>query len=104
MELRADAYPSYFQALNTSEVIAAHDAREDPRTREFTDSYLLPLDIGAIMDAPIHVDGVMSGVVCHEHVGSPRRWMPDEQLFAIAMANLVSQALSNQQRRQKPGA
>jgi serine/threonine protein kinase len=94
VELRADAFPSYFKALTTSEVIAAHDARQDPRTREFTDTYLDPLGIGAIMDAPIHVAGEMHGVVCHEHVGSARRWTPDEQLFAIAIANLVSQAIS----------
>ena len=46
------------------------------------------------MDAPIHVSGRLYGVVCHEHVGPPRKWMPDEQLFAIAIANLVSQAIS----------
>jgi len=92
-ELQAASFPSYFQALTTSEVIAARDARQDPRTCEFTGSYLHPLGIGAIMDAPIHVGGVMNGVVCHEHVGPPRTWTPDEQLFAIAMANLVSQAI-----------
>jgi serine/threonine protein kinase len=96
IELRADAFPSYFKALETSEVIAAHDACQDPRTREFTESYLTPLEIGAIMDAPIHIEGAMEGVVCHEHVGSSRTWMPDEQLFAIAIANLVSQAISQQ--------
>jgi serine/threonine protein kinase len=100
MELQADAFPSYFEALNTSEVIAAHDAREDPRTHEFTETYLSPLGIGAILDAPLHVSGEMHGVVCHEHVGSPRKWMPDEQVFAVAIANLVSQAISQGDLRQ----
>jgi GAF domain-containing protein len=50
------------------------------------------------MDAPLHVSGEMEGVVCHEHVGGAREWMPDEQLFAIAIANLVSQAISLQTR------
>ena len=94
VELRADDFPDYFAALQTSEVIAAHDARTDPRTRAFTGPYLTPLGIGAIMDAPLHVAGEMEGVVCHEHVGGAREWMPDEQLFAIAIANLVSQAIS----------
>jgi len=93
VELRADAFPSYFRALDTSEVIAAHDARNDSRTCEFTETYLNPLEIGAIMDAPIHIAGSMNGVVCHEHVGGSRTWLPDEQLFAIAIANLVSQAI-----------
>ncbi len=94
MELHEVDFPSYFQALQTSEVIAAHDAHADPRTREFSASYLTPLGIGAIMDAPIHVDGAMQGVVCHEHIGPARRWTPDEQLFAIAIANLVAQAIT----------
>ena len=94
IELGKEAFPDYFAALQTSEVIAAHDARLDPRTSEFTESYLNPLNIGAIMDAPIHIDGEMCGVVCHEHVGGSRTWTPDEQLFAIAIANLVSQAIS----------
>jgi len=92
--LHAKDFPGYFAALETNEVIPAHDARLDPRTSAFTETYLNPLGIGSIMDAPIHVSGRLYGVVCHEHVGPPRRWMPDEQLFAIAIANLVSQAIS----------
>lgn len=99
IELQAKDFPGYFHGLSASEVLAAHDACEDPRTREFTESYLIPLGIGAIMDAPIHVAGEMDGVVCHEHVGPPRTWMPDEQLFAIAIANLVSQAISQWTQR-----
>jgi hypothetical protein len=45
----------------------------------------------------------MSGVVCHEHVGPPRKWLPDEQLFAIAIANLVSQTISQWEHRQTLG-
>jgi hypothetical protein len=101
--LTADDYPEYFRALQTSEVIAADDARHDPRTREFTAGYLVPLGIGAMMDAPIHLSGAMIGVVCHEHVGPPRKWLPDEQLFAIAIANLVSQAVSQWEHRRALG-
>lgn len=99
--LRAVDFPEYFGALQTSEVIPAHDARTDPRTSCFTESYLNPLNIGAIMDAPIHVAGRLWGVVCHEHVGGARKWMPDEQLFAIAIANLVSQAVSLRSERRE---
>src|SRR5687767_3180948 len=40
---RHDA-PRYFEALDTERVVAAHDARVDPRTNEFLDPYLLPHD------------------------------------------------------------
>jgi serine/threonine protein kinase len=96
VELNAASYPAYFEALACSEVIAAEDAQRDPRTREFTETYLAPLGIGAMMDVPIHPGGVL----CYEHVGPPRKWLPDEQLFAIAVAHLVAYAISQWQRRQ----
>src|SRR5690606_17314933 len=37
----ADA-PEYFEALERDRVIAAPDARSDPRTRGFVDDYLIP--------------------------------------------------------------
>jgi hypothetical protein len=96
MELTAETYPSYFKALAISDVIAAHDAQTDPRTREFTESYLAPLGIGAMMDVPIPPDTML----CNEHVGLPRTWRPDEQLFAIAVAHLAAHAISHWERQQ----
>jgi serine/threonine-protein kinase len=96
VELNADAYPNYFAALAATEVIAADDAQRDPRTREFTDGYLVPLGIGAMMEVPIPPDGVL----CHEHVGPPRKWLPDEQLFGIAVGHLAAHAISQWERRQ----
>jgi serine/threonine protein kinase len=94
-ELNADAYPDYFAALAATEVIAADDAQHDPRTREFTDGYLIPLGIGAMMEVPIPPNGVL----CHEHVGAPRVWLPDEQLFGIAVGHLAAHAISQWERR-----
>jgi serine/threonine protein kinase len=90
-ELNADAYPDYFAALAATDVIAAEDAQQDHRTREFTDGYLVPLGIGAMMEVPIRPDGVL----CNEHVGPPRHWFPDEQLFGIAVGHLVAHAISH---------
>jgi serine/threonine protein kinase len=96
VELAAETYPNYFAALAATDVIAADDAQQDPRTREFTDSYLIPLGIGAMMEVPIHPNGVL----CHEHVGPPRKWLPDEQLFGIAVGHLAAHAISHLERRQ----
>ncbi len=95
-ELRASDYPDYFAALATTEVVSAEDARTDPRTREFAAGYLVPLGIGAMMEVPVHPNGVL----CHEHVGPPRRWLPDEELFAIAAGHLAALAISHWERRQ----
>src|SRR6187551_3644520 len=67
--ITADDVPAYFAALAENRCIAAEDAASDPSTRELAESYLQPLGIGAMLDAPIWVDGRMVGVVCHEHVG-----------------------------------
>jgi signal transduction histidine kinase len=93
VELRAVDYPEYFRALEEARAIAASDAHEDPRTREFSASYLTPLGIGAMLDAPIRLRGESVGVVCHEHVGAARRWSFQEQTFAGSIADLVSLAL-----------
>ena len=92
-ELPAAAYPVYFEALKGMDVIAADDAHHDPRTCEFSEGYLRPLGITSMLDAPIHLGGAEEGVLCHEHIGPPRRWTADEETFAIAVANRVSLAL-----------
>jgi signal transduction histidine kinase/ActR/RegA family two-component response regulator len=99
LELEAEKYPSYFEALERERTIAAHDAQGDPRTREFVSTYLIPLGITSMLDAPIRVGGRMIGVVCHEHVGPPRRWTDDEQLFAGSIADAVSLAIEESERK-----
>jgi PAS domain S-box-containing protein len=92
--LREEDYPAYFHALAEADVIAADDAHGDARTAEFSQMYLGPLGIGAMLDAPVHLQGAMAGVLCCEHIGPARRWTTDEQTFAVAAANLVSLLLA----------
>ncbi len=98
VRLRADDYPSYFAALELEEVIAAEDAHHDPRTSEFSQSYLAPLGIGAMLDAPIRSGGHVVGVLCHEHVGPAREFFLDEQNTANYLASLASLALELRKR------
>lgn len=96
--LEATSCPNYFRALADDPVILADDARTDPRTREFTDGYLVPLDITSMMDVPIWVRGRMWGVVCHEHVGPARHWTDAERDFAISIGHIVSMAVEARER------
>jgi diguanylate cyclase (GGDEF)-like protein len=91
-------YPRYFEALRRGETVSATDAHADRRTSEFSASYLGPLGIGAMLDVPVYVRGRLLGVVCHEHVGGPRRWTEDEQLFAMSIGQLVSLAIETRDR------
>jgi len=90
--------PAYFAALEAERVIEAHDARTDPRTSGFTDGYLVPNGIGAMLDVPLREAGGTRGVLCAEHVGGPRTWTVDEQNFAISVANLIAADVADAER------
>ena len=48
-ELFKSDFPKYFSALQNFGIIDAHDAHKDPRTSEFSEVYLAPLGIGAML-------------------------------------------------------
>lgn len=104
IELLAEQFPAYFRELFTERVIDASDAQTDPRTSEFSDAYLIPLGIGAMLDTPIRFNGKLVGVLCSEHVGGPRPWLLEEQQFSYAVASLVSLALEAVERLNAEGA
>ncbi len=93
-------FPRYLGALRSSLMVAASDARTDPRTSEFRDDYLVPLGITAMLDAPIRCRGKVRGVLCLEHVGERRTWDVLEQCQASSAANLLAQALELRDRRE----
>jgi two-component system cell cycle sensor histidine kinase/response regulator CckA len=96
-EILAATAPAYFAAIAQLRTVAAFDARNDPRTRELT-GYLVPRGIVTLLDAPLYLGGAVAGVVCHEHVGSARRWTPAEEAFAGSVGDLVSLAMEADRR------
>ncbi len=96
VELSAADFGTYFEALSSERTIAASDANQDPRTCCFSEVYLKPLGIGAMLDVPIWASEKMVGVICHEHVGGPRDWTEDDETFAYLLSSLV--ALTLEQR------
>jgi PAS domain S-box-containing protein len=98
--LQETDFPAYFSAIGHDRVVAANDAHTDPRTREFSATYLTPNGIGAMLDVPLRQEDRPLGVMCIEHVGGPRAWTFDEQNFALSLANLVVVALADADRRQ----
>lgn len=91
--LRESDYPGYMEALHEYRAIVADDARTHPLTRELADAYLVPHGITSMLDAPLQRHGEIVGVVCHEHVGSPRVWTHAETAFVAAVADLVALAM-----------
>ncbi|MBS0170502.1 MAG: PAS domain S-box protein [Nitrospira sp.] len=103
MEISANDFPKYFHEVLSERVIDAADAQHDGRTSEFTQTYLTPLGISAMLDIPIRFKGQLVGVLCHEHVGALRPWMLEEQQFGHAVASLVSLALEAVERLHAEG-
>jgi PAS domain-containing protein len=91
--LNASDYPSYFECIETMELIAADDAvnRSDhPRIfRCLSAAARDRLDDGCSRSLGDRVDHLL----CCEHVGPMRHWTPDEKTFAVAIANLISLSL-----------
>ena len=93
VELSASQFPAYFKALMSEQVIAAHDAMQDPRTREFAEPYLAPLGITSMLDVRVWSQGRVVGLICHEQVGPRREWSAREQEFVVALAEVVSSSI-----------
>lgn len=91
--LTASNYPSYFAALETNRSLGVDDVRTDPATAELRGGYLEQKGIASLLDATVRSGGEVVGVVCHEHVGEPRRWRSDERRFAAEVADNVVIAL-----------
>ena len=96
--LECDSYKTYFEAVRNGPIVAA-DARQDPRTKAFSQEYLASGNIAAMLDVPVFIDGELVAVICFEHAGEPRAWQPDEITFASRIADQVALILAGKRRR-----
>lgn len=85
--------PRYRAALTGDQLVVATDAVHDPVTSELADTYLRPLGIASMLDAPIVRGGRTIGVICHEHVGHMRSWYETELAFVESLSDFVTLAL-----------
>ncbi|MCA8963868.1 MAG: GAF domain-containing protein, partial [Planctomycetes bacterium] len=99
LRLPVAAFPRYFAALEAHRMLAAHDAQSDPRTSEFTESYLKPLGITSMIDCGIWQNGRLIGAVCAEHIGVARTWSVDEQDFLASITDFAMLIVAASDRR-----
>lgn len=99
--LVAKEHPDWLEAVESTEVaLDLEDARADPRLGSLAAAYLEPLGVGAVLHAPIRLNGHLVGVLALEHGGGPRQWSIEEQTFAGSISTLVTLALEARQLRQ----
>src|SRR5690349_24975046 len=64
MLLKRSDCPVYFDTMCQELVIAAEDARNDPRTSELAAAYLEPVGVYSILDVPVRAFCRHAGVCC----------------------------------------
>lgn len=99
MEWQASDYPAYFKALRQERALATADVRAEPKTKKMAERFLVKLGIGAMVNAPIYLNGRIVGIVCHGHKKTSRQWLIEEQNFTASIANLVALALAAWERQ-----
>ena len=89
-------HPEYFRALESSRFVEAHQSSLDARGPHEGPH---AAGVSSQLDAAIRFRGEMVGALCLDHVGMPRRWRTDEQVFVGSIADLLSLAIEGTERR-----
>jgi signal transduction histidine kinase len=85
--------PAYFDAIEAGSTVSVTDTLSDPITLAFVPGYMKPLNIGAMLDAPIFTGEGVRGVVCCEHIGGTRRWTAEDIFLAKSVAQHITAAM-----------
>ena len=88
-----DCDSAYGAELHEVRVIDADDVSRDrtvSASQAALGAYLARHRIRSLLDAPIRSEGELLGVVCHEHVDSPRTWSPEDEAFAGSIGDYVA--------------
>ena len=93
---RADA-PIYFNHINQERVVACSDTFKNEATAEFVESYMKPLNIHSLLDAPIFSDGEMIGIICCED-DKVRDWDIHDINFATSISDFIGRLIETEKR------
>ena len=96
MILEGKYFPAYFNELKSEKLIDAELACKDDRTKEFSDSYLIPLGIISLLDIPIFKDGSLKGIICIEN-RLQKTWTLEDQMLVRSVANLCTIAYTQEE-------
>jgi len=90
--LKRSDCPIYFDAMCQELVVAAEDARNDPRTQELSATYLEQVGVYSILDVPVRAFGRHVGVLCHEQFDEKREWTREDEHFVSGVATQIALA------------
>jgi two-component system, cell cycle sensor histidine kinase and response regulator CckA len=96
-QLKISDYPVYCRAVLTERFLATSHAGDDEQTFELK-AYCRENQVSSLVDAAIYRNGEVVGMVCHEHVGPSREWLPEQRQFAATVADMVSNYMEVHER------
>ncbi len=98
MVIRNEDAPAYFDALVRDAHVTADNAHTHPATRDFSETYLKPLNICSLIDIVIPAGKEVIGVMCAEQTGKERQWTKAESAFVFSMATMVGSLVVSERR------
>jgi diguanylate cyclase (GGDEF)-like protein/PAS domain S-box-containing protein len=84
-------FPNYFDAIKAERILSIPNIATDYRTKALSETYLQEVGVSSLLDIGLMQEGALCGVLCLEHKGSPRNWSNEEVVFAVSIADLISQ-------------
>ncbi|MCM2350824.1 MAG: PAS domain-containing protein [Bacteriovoracaceae bacterium] len=96
--LKKSDIPTYFQHLLEERVISCENTFECPATYELVDSYMRPLDVRSLLDAPIFSDGEMIGILCCEKEQTSMYWDSQDKNFAASCSDFIGRIIEGEKR------
>ncbi|MCS6904015.1 MAG: PAS domain-containing protein [Bacteroidia bacterium] len=94
VELKRTDYPDFFEWLPYVTVAAITDVNKDNQLdKKFNLAYLSPNNVHSILIAPFFLGEMLAGFIMIEHAGRKKEWAIDEQNFLLSVAEILSLAL-----------
>lgn len=96
--LKRAELPIYFEHLRAERVLVSNDTFNDEATSEMVETYMKPLNVRALLDAPIFSDGEMIGILCCEYIGATREWDIQDKNFAASSSDFIGRLIESEKR------
>jgi PAS domain S-box-containing protein len=98
--LSKNDYPKYFSALENSFQVVASDVYNAVTTENLGFLYYQKNNIKSILDTPIFLNGILTGVVSLEAQNIPIQWDNEDISFSRSIAELIAIAKTTQLRNE----
>lgn len=96
--LKKEKFPIYFNSIKNKPLISAPDVFNKSDISEFKAKYFLENSIKSLLDIPIHISGELTGIISFETTLIRRNWDNEDINFARTISDIISLAITSQQR------